>query len=243
MNERNPKRNNTGVDYSGFTVASIVNSHVEKANRLEKEDKSEDLDSGLEFDAETEEQLDLAAEDLFFDKNDKKTSKTSNKEDFLELDDEIINDYKRRKGSNDVNSLEEDEVLLSDDFILSEDDDAAVIKQLEGTVSWYIDGLYNEKGKTHHSLYLKENPPLFIIESSDGSEASFILTKELARTFSKTFGDLNKAYYGSRKERGEKSFDERIKGIPDWARENPIQAIFTFALVFAFFVLLVVTAF
>lgn len=240
MNEKNSKRNDIGVDYSGFTVASIVNNHTVASivnNHLEQgEDtlrgKSDSSSQDFSIEADTDE---TKAEPVASHTDDR---------DVLDLDDEMIEAHERKASrENDDDKVAEEELFASDDFVLSEDEDAAVIKQLEGTVSWYIDGLYNDNGKTHNSIYLRENPPLFIIESSDGDEASFILTKDLARTFAKTFGDLNKVYYGSRKERGEKSFDEKVKAMPEWSRENPIKAVVGLALVFALFVFLVVSAF
>lgn len=144
------------------------------------------------------------------------------------------------KGS--LRLLDDDEAWLKgDDLVLSEDDDAAFIKQLENTVSWRIEGMYNKKGKTHNQLYLRENPPLLIVESSSGKYASFVLSKDMVRTMSTGLDDLKKAYYGSGRHRGEaRTLDEKARAVPGWAKDNPIKAAVTALLILSMIVLMVV---
>lgn len=141
-----------------------------------------------------------------------------------------------------VSALDDDEKWLrGDDVALSEDDDSAFLKQLDNTVSWRIEGLYNEKGKTRNQLYLRENPPLLIVESGNGEYVSFVLTKELTRTLSTSFDDLKKAYYGSGRKRGDaRTFDDKVKGSVQWAKEEPLKASLTVFLFVSLLVLLFV---
>lgn len=140
-----------------------------------------------------------------------------------------------------VSLLDDDEAWLKgDDMVLSEDDDAAFVKQVDHTVSWHIEGLYSDKGKTYSQLYLRENPPLLIVESSTGETASFVLSKEVTRTLSTGLNDLKKAYYGAGRVRGEtRTLDEKVRGLPQWGKENPIKAVIT-ALLLVMMVALVI---
>ena len=141
-----------------------------------------------------------------------------------------------------VSLLDDDEAWLKgDDMVLSEDDDAAFIKQVDHTVSWHIEGLYSDRGKTFNQLYLRENPPLLIVESSTGETASFVLSKEMTRTLSTGLNDLKKAYYGAGRARGEtRTLDEKMRGIPQWGKENPIKAVITALLIAMMIALLII---
>lgn len=136
---------------------------------------------------------------------------------------------------------DDEEWLKGDDLVLSEDEDAAFLKQLENTVSWRIEGMYNDKGKTYNQLYLRENPPILIVEASTGDVASFVLSKNMVRTMSTGLDDLKKAYYGAGRHRGEaRTIDEKARAVPQWAKENPIKAAITALLITAMIMLMVV---
>lgn len=137
---------------------------------------------------------------------------------------------------------DDDYQMLSDDVVLASDDDSALVKQLahEEAIQWAIHGMYSDKGKTHPSLFYRDNPPILnIYYPKTGEETNVILTKELTRTLSKTFQDLNKAYHGAGRTRGEKSsLDESVKNLPDWIRKNKVQSGFlAFAVIFFIYVL------
>lgn len=134
---------------------------------------------------------------------------------------------------------DDDYQMLSDDVVLASDDDSALVKQLENelAIQWAIHGMYNDNGKTHSSLYYRDNPPILsIFYPQTEEEVNITLTKELTRTLSKAFQDLNKAYHGAGRTRGEKpSLDESVKNLPDWVRKNKVQSGFL-AVAFVFIV-------
>lgn len=142
-------------------------------------------------------------------------------EHVAELKDEDVPDFLRD---------DDDYQWLSDDVVLANDEDSALVKQLadETAIQWAIHGMYNDKGKTHSSLFYREHPPILnVYYPKTDEEINIVLTKELTRTLSKTFQDLNKAYHGAGRSRGEKrSLDETAKNIPDWIRKNKIQSAF-----------------
>ena len=57
------------------------------------------------------------------------------------------------------------------------------------------------------------NPPQFVIESSDGSSAEFMVTKNLSDQLEKMFGDVHRAYNGiDPTVKKYNSFGEWVKG-------------------------------
>lgn len=161
-----------------------------------------------------------------------------------ESSEEVSVEMDREEQEQDLGFLADDDdyQMLSEDTLLAYDEDSALIKQFqdEHAIQWAIHGMYNDKGKTHSPFYYRDNPPILnILYPKTGEEVNITLTKELTRTLSNTFQDLNKAYHGAGRTRGEKrSLDESVKNIPDWVRKNKVQSVFlAFAFVFIVYVL------
>lgn len=118
-------------------------------------------------------------------------------------------------------------VEAGDDIILSSDPELAVFKQLSNTVMWKIDGLYKDNGELYSSKYLKKNPPIFVIENSDGSTAELLITKNLSFSLREAFDRIYRGYYGvSKKER--KIVDPQTGEIEktsfqDYIKDNPLK--------------------
>lgn len=176
-------------------------------------------------------------------------STTSSDFDLFE-DDEAWLQRRRSKtshGKQEVSSGSDDTddgtIDRTSDFVLNEEDDSAAVKQDEGILTWEMLGVYNEEGETHRKTYLRENPPILLVESSQGEEVSIILTRELTRTLSKSFGDLEKAYYGHRRSRGDARGLLGGKTPAEWFAENPLRGGATVLIVFVFFAVLVLNLF
>lgn len=115
--------------------------------------------------------------------------------------------------------FEDDEIALSQDEILSEDDSSVIAKQQEGVVSWEISGVYDENGKVRSKHALRNSPPLLQVRDSLGNQADFLLTKDLSRSLAKNFDDLHRAYYGIRP-RSEMTTKEKLGEIKSGLRDH-----------------------
>lgn len=102
---------------------------------------------------------------------------------------------------------------MGDDAVLVDEDALQVVQQMDGVVTCEIKGLYKENGSVHNRIYLRNNPPQFVIESSDGSSAEFMVTKNLSDQLEKMFGDVHQAYNGiDPTVKKYNSFGEWVKG-------------------------------
>ena len=107
----------------------------------------------------------------------------------------------------------EEEEPMGDDAVLVDEDALQVVQQMDGVVTCEIKGLYKENGSVHNRIYLRNNPPQFVIESSDGSSAEFMVTKNLSDQLEKMFGDVHRAYNGiDPTVKKYNSFGEWVKG-------------------------------
>lgn len=129
--------------------------------------------------------------------------------------------------------FEDDEKFLGDDEILSLDDTMAIVQQTEGVVSCEIINFRNEKGEVKSKYALRSEPPILVISASDGNEAQFIVTQELARTLSNMFGDIHKGYFGVRPKKrtlegdkdSRKTMNDKVMEMRNWAVDNPLPAL------------------
>lgn len=144
--------------------------------------------------------------------DDLESAKVESDEEFLEDNDELT----------------DDEVDYSEDAFLGSNNEMALLKQAEGTVLWRVDGLYNSKGALYGKNHLRRNPPIFTVESSDGSTAEFVLTRDLSYSMRESFDRVYQAYYGVTKKKKRKSLDQ--EGISssgssfvDYAKDNPFK--------------------
>ena len=107
----------------------------------------------------------------------------------------------------------EEEEPMGDDAVLVDEDALQVVQQMDGVVTCEIKGLYKDNGSVHNRIYLHNNPPQFVIESSDGSSAEFMVTKNLSDQLERMFGDVHRAYNGiDPTVKKYNSFGEWVKG-------------------------------
>lgn len=96
-----------------------------------------------------------------------------------------INDH--QSGESDAKAFSqkyfEEEILStsSDDSVIDASEYAAIIEQQEGIVSYRIEGIEDSKGNVKSKKELQVDPPILVVESSNGDAANFLLTKELTR--------------------------------------------------------------
>lgn len=141
---------------------------------------------------------------------------------------------------------DEEELLRSDDMMLEDHEDSFMVAQPEDTVSVFVNGMFNDSGKVHNGLYLRENPPIMTFADSSGNEASIILTKDLTRGLHRTLGTLNKGYMGYSMKRGESKLESEkssLSDLPEWAGENPVKALMSAVLILGMFIILVMALF
>lgn len=115
------------------------------------------------------------------------------------------------------------------DEVLYSEEAKVVAAQPEGTVTWAIEGLYDEAGRVRKKLFLKANPPLLVVESvgadpEDVSHVEFVLTRELSGELAKHFDNAHKAYYGITPA-AERSFSEKLAAIKDWMGEHKFATV------------------
>jgi hypothetical protein len=122
-------------------------------------------------------------------------------------------------------------VAEESDKVLHTDETLSIIKQLkdERVVTCEIINLFKENGKPRSRLSMQNSPPIFQIEGTDGGYASFVVTKELARTLEKGFGDIRKVYSGIDPTVRVSSFSyENARAtsekIQNWVIENKLKA-------------------
>lgn len=229
-----PKTNapvSTEHDDSAPSVAD--NASTSKHESTVTVDKTTSADSISEKDLERE--FDLFEDDEAWLRN---STQKSTRQSTQDVDTGNADDTATAENDGDGGGTDK-----SADFVISEEDDAAVIKQEEGLLTWQILGVYNDEGKTHRGIYLRENPPILLMESSQGEEVSIVLTRDLTRTLSTTFKDLNRAYHGHRRTRGES------RGILDgdtpveWFKKHPVRSGVTAVIAFMFFLVLMFSLF
>lgn len=110
------------------------------------------------------------------------------------------------------------------DTIIHQDEFSVVAQQDEAVVKWNIEGLYDEDGKVRGKRSLRNNPPLFVVSDSNGEEATFVLTKDLAGVLANHFENAHRAYYGIRP-RDEMSFKEKLGEAKTGLKNNMGKAI------------------
>lgn len=93
--------------------------------------------------------------------------------------------------------LTDDEAFLGDDKILEETQASTIVQQLEGVVSWKIEGLYDENSMKRRSpRQLRMDPPVFTIDSTDSGSGSFYVSRDMAEKLAASFKALDRAYKG-----------------------------------------------
>lgn len=128
-------------------------------------------------------------------------------------------------------------VLASDDEVIDESIQAAIIKQMEGIVTFRIEGFIDENtGEPRSKKELKMDPPKMVVESagSQGDNAvEFMLTREFSKKLYESVKNVHDATYGVGKS---KTTD---KEIINWVSENKIKT----GLLAAFVLMIIVMMF
>ena len=155
----------------------------------------------------------LTAEDTVVDETDVKPQEPA--ETAVPVDDDEHWIQMQEEGWEDSPAY--DEVLYSEEA-------RVVAAQPKGTVTWAIEGLYDESGRVRKKFFLKANPPLLVVESvglepEDVNHVEFVLTRELSGELAKHFDNTHKAYYGITPA-SERTFSEKLAAIRDWMREH-----------------------
>lgn len=126
--------------------------------------------------------------------------------------------------------IDDDEVFYaeSDDKVSFSDDDMTIIQQMENVVSWEVTGLYSKDGKMKKKSTLAKKPPIFVITSSTGEMAEFVVSRDTSFELYKTFETIYKAYFGlDNRTRAEKSLSENLKEFGDktvdYSKKYPVK--------------------
>lgn len=144
-------------------------------------------------------------------------------------------------GNNDSYFDDDETMLKYYDESLHETTEMAIVHQDEYIVSWEILNLYDDNGNLRNRYLMKSDPPLFRISSTSGEEASFFVTKELSRTLSKLFSDVERAYYGIEPKESRKQYQDRFESLPaavkNWVLSNKVKSV-----IFLLLILLAIVA-
>lgn len=119
------------------------------------------------------------------------------------------------------------EFLKGDDTVVHEDLSMSIIKQSDTVVSWRVDNLYKEDGSVRRGASMRNDPPVFVVENSDGDFVSFVLTKEFAGQLESVMGDVYRAYFGVSPKRGQRmgeGAETFFKRLSAWAVDNKVKA-------------------
>ena len=94
-----------------------------------------------------------------------------------------------------------DKYKMSEDKLLVEEKTLEVFQQAESTLLWRIEGMYKSNGDLHSRSFLRKNPPIFVMESSTGDIAQFIVTEKLSYSLREAFDQIYRGYFGVSKNR------------------------------------------
>lgn len=125
---------------------------------------------------------------------------------------------------------DDEAVLTGDDTLLQQGKASALVQQGENVVMWEITGLYKEGSNAVKNRWsLRNDPPIFKVEGSDGDFAAFVITKELAGTLAKVFTDVQKAYLGVdpsvvNKPFSQASLQEKRAAFIEWVKEHKVKS-------------------
>lgn len=129
--------------------------------------------------------------------------------------------------------LDEDEELASDDVVLLDQSDKGMVRQLDNAVIWQFTGLYendDELGALRAPRKLRNEPPKFVISSSNGDAIEFQVTQNLAHQLEKGFGAIYKAGFGIDTRDKHRKYPMSVNGGMEWVRDHPAQALMMLAL-------------
>ena len=142
------------------------------------------------------------------------------------------------------------ETVDTDDFrhkdsLLMDDKALAVFKQSENTLMWNILDLYDDNGNIRSKNQLRKNPPILSLESSDGSQAEFVLTEGLSKSLSELLEIVYYAYNGVEKKRplsldlSEDGFKGVLDRFKNSVSEHPVRVGFLFSAIILAILMLV----
>lgn len=145
--------------------------------------------------------------------------------------------------------FEDDEAFLGDDTELFSDDAAAAFKQIPGTVTYEIRGMYDDKGNLKSRWKIRQEPPVLFVTSvgaeDDENTAHFMLTKDFSKQLSMRLDDINKMYYGidpSKKSAfSQEWFSEKKESISTWSSENSMKLIIGLVVIVGLVLLAILT--
>lgn len=234
------EKEEVSVSESTEVENSVVEAESDEEIILDKED-DEDIfiDDEEDFTEKLSEEDESFLEDSFQDDDviepEKLTIKVSKKDNLDEVEVESSEDDVAEE------EMDDDELfLLSKDKLKYKDDEMTIIQQMNNIVTWEVDGLYNKNGKLNSKRTLKSEPPIFIISSSTGDTAEFLVTKEMSFNLYKTFETVYKGYFGL-DNRGDKfSFSESFEKFKKWAEKHPVKLGFITVIIIFIIVMLII---
>lgn len=91
---------------------------------------------------------------------------------------------------------DDEKFLKGDDLVIHDDIDLAIFQQSDNVLSWEVRKFLKENGRPRKRLSLRNDPPVFVIKTSDGKEVEFLITQELSKSLGQLFTNINKAYFG-----------------------------------------------
>ena len=136
---------------------------------------------------------------------------------------------------------DDEEFLASADVVIAEEVDMGLFQQADNVISWEIQGFLKDNGNPRNKFALRNDPPIFVLKSSDGREAEFVVTEELSRSLGKLFNGINNAYLGvnsikKKSDFSQKTMKDKLSHIISWSKMHPVKVTVTSLLVLLFIV-------
>ena len=124
--------------------------------------------------------------------------------------------------------FEDDENFLkSDDSVIHEELDMAIIQQSDSIVNWSIENLYKKNGQLRRSQSLKNDPPILSISDSNDQTASFVVTREFAAGLESVMSDVHRGYYGVPSKRAKNMQDDKgslFERMKQYVEKNKVKS-------------------
>lgn len=138
---------------------------------------------------------------------------------------------------------DDEEFLKGDDRVMEQAPTAALLQQMDNVVSYTLKNFENENGRRRSKYALRADPPVFLIESSNGDFAEFVVTRELSAHLEHLFGTVRRGYYGVDAKKktvtDQGQVRSRVREVTEWCESNPTRA----SIIAALLILTILTAF
>jgi hypothetical protein len=148
-------------------------------------------------------------------------------EDFIEEvdDDDLIDE-----DSETDSYFDDDELFLAgDDKVVHEDDVMALFKQTDRAVMVQVLNFRTPNGDVRKPIFMKNDPPILEVTSSQGDKVELILTKELSQHLAKQLEDVRRAYFGiapkNKTTLTQESIKDKINDFVTWMKAHKIKTI------------------